>query len=581
VTRVVRSARWIAIAIAVAAVIDPAVPLPRLERPIVRVVPLEARDVTPINEALRDAGFQMNEGASEAAVVLVGRALSTGPSPLTADRAVWVLDTAPAAPNVRVAHAEAPAVRLPAQAVEVETVIAADGLDGQTTEMVLEHGGIPVATARHQWTAGEARWRATLRYLPPGAEAARLRVRVGAVPGETSSEDNIADVAVPPMRGPIRALIVDAAITWPAVFVRRALEGEPAFAVSALQRAAKGVATRTGAPPRAVTRDALAPFEVVVAGGPDTLGNADLDALRWFVEERGGVVVFIPDQRPSGRYVDLVGVPAFAPRTLEAPARLGEDLQASELLIPSRLPSAATVLAADNGSPVVFSARRGAGAIVFSGALDAWRYRAAQAGATDSAAAEEPFARFWRALVVAHAASVPPAIEVSADPGILRPGGRAAITVRVRDLPRGDAIAIPSIAARVIGPGVKVDDPVRLWPTAEPGVYEAEWRARAAGLYNLSVVAGERRGDATITVAPDAVRASADDPEALALAASASGGQVFPVGRMPALVEAMKSAHPPRRIIQPSRPMRSPWWVLPFAGLLCAEWAVRRKRGLP
>jgi len=246
------------------------------------------------------------------------------------------------------------------------------------------------------------------------------------------------------------------------------------------------------------------------------------------------------------------------------------------------LPAAATVLAAADGAPVVFSARRGAGAIAFSGALDAWRHRAAPADdKTGAAAADEPFARFWRSLVVANAASVPPALEVSTGPGIIRPGDRTSIAVRVRDIPRGDTITLPPIAARVIGPAVKVDEPVRLWPTAEPGVYEGEWRARVAGLYNLSVAAADLRGDATITVAPDVTQGTADDAAALALATQATGGQAFPVDRAPALVEAMKAAYPPRRGVRPSHPMRSPWWVLPFAGLLCAEWAVRRKRGRP
>jgi len=268
-------------------------------------------------------------------------------------------------------------VRLPGQGVEVGVAIEGAGVNGTTTEVVLEQGGIPVAVARHQWSGAQERWPVALRYLPPGAAATRLRVRADVAAGESNTLDNAVDVAIPPMRGPIRTLMLEAAVTWPAMFVRRALEGHPAFDVSSVQRATKAVATRGGNPPRALTRGALAPFEVVLLGGPDLLTATDLDSLRWFVEQRGGVAVFIPDQRPSGRYVDFVGVPAFAPRTLDAPASLGADLLASELLIPSSLPPAATVVAAHAGSPVVFSARRGAGAIVFSGALDAWRNRAA------------------------------------------------------------------------------------------------------------------------------------------------------------------------------------------------------------
>ena len=562
-------ARWTAIAIGVAAVADPPVPLPQSERPVVRVASREAYDAAPVSHALRTAGFIVDPAAREAATLLIAH----HPGPATG-RPTWILDASPKAPNVRITRAAASAVRFPGQAAEVRIEVEGTGVSGQTTELVVEQGGIPVRTARHQWASAQERWPLSLQYLPPGAAATRLRVRATAAPGESTISDNAADVAVPPMRGPIRALFVEAAVTWPAMFVRRALEGDPAVEVSSVQRAAKSVATRGGSPPRAVTREALAPFEVVFVGGPDLLTASDLDALRWFVERRGGVAIFIPDQRPSGRYVELTGVPSFASRAVDAPVRLGPNLMASELLIPAKLPPAATVLAADGDTPVVFSARRGAGAIVFSGALDAWRSRAS--------ASAEPFAQFWRELVVSNVAAVPPAIDVSVAPAIARTGERMSIAVRVREteLPDGDAIPLPSIAARVVGPDVKVDAPIRLWPTAEPGVYAGEWRAGAAGEYNLSVIAGELRGDARVTVASDAVAASNADPEGLLLAASASGGQVFPIDRADALVEAMKVAYPARRIVRSSHPMRSPWWAVPFAGLLCVEWAIRRKRGL-
>ena len=577
-TRTAAIARWTAIAIAVAAVFDPSVPIPHSERPVVRAHSRDGFGMTPITQALRSAGFILDPAEREAATVLI----ASHPAP-GAENATWILDSSAEAPNLRIARADATAVRFPGQAVEIRVEVEGAGITGQTTEVVLEQGGIPVATARHQWVAGQERWPFALQYLPPGASSTRLRVRAGAFPGERNTIDNAADVAVPPVRGPIRALIVEAAVTWPAMFVRRALEGDPAFDVSSVQRAAKSVATRGGNPPRALTCAALAPFEVVFLGGPDLLTRTDLDALRWFVERRGGVAIFIPDQRPSGRYVDLVGVPSFVPRIVDAPARLGGDLMASELLIPAKLPAAATVLAADGDSPVVFSARRGAGAIVFSGALDAWRNRAAAPAVTIGAAPRtDPLARFWRELVVSNVAAVPPSIDVSVAPLIAKPGEWTMIAVRVREteLPDGDAVRLPSIAARVVGPAVKVDAPIRLWPTAEPGVYAGEWRAGAAGEYDVSVIAGELRGDARVTVASDALSPSNADGEGLALAASASGGQVFPLHRAAALVDAMKDAYPARRVVRSSHPMRSPWWVVPFAGLLCAEWAIRRKRGL-
>jgi hypothetical protein len=46
-------------------------------------------------------------------------------------------------------------------------------------------------------------------------------------------------------------------------------------------------------------------------------------------------------------------------------------------------------------------------------------------------------------------------------------------------------------------------------------------------------------------------------------------------------VDALKAAYPASRVTERRRIMRSAWWSVPFAALLCVEWAMRRKRGLP
>ena len=463
-----------------------------------------------------------------------------------------------------------------------------------------------MATARHAWKADEERWQASLQYLPPGVSGGRLRVRVDGAAGGTAAGDQVADVGVPPMRGPIRTLVIEAGVTWPAMFVRRAIEGEPAFAVSAVQRATPRIATRAGAPPLALTREALAPFEAALVGAPDSLTASDVDALRWFVEERGGVAVLIPDQRPTGRYVDLVGAPVLEPRLVETPAVLGGGLLASELLVVRQLSSGSRTLAAtETNETVVFSARRGAGAVIFSGALDAWRYRAASAPALSPNGASAPkgdddeaFARFWRRTIADEAAAVPPALEVSVEPPLVAIGTAARVRARLRatELPAGNSAAAPRspipdprsqtidvdlVTARAVSPAAGVDAPVRLWPTVEPGVFEGEWRPSAAGDYNVTVTAGSRRGDASATVAAAVSRGSSADPDALALVARATGGRVFPAQESAPFVEAMKTAFPARTSVRTSNPMRSPWWVVPFAGLLCVEWAFRRRRGNP
>ncbi len=563
------AARIAAILIAAAAVIDPAIPLPHVERPALQVS-VAAPNATPVEQALRDAGFRVNTGETEAATVLVTREVPPHVTPNT-----WVLDASPAAPNIRIVGAATSSSRIPGQALDVLVTVEGHGFAGKSAELALEDSGIPVATARHQWSGNADRWSVHMQYLPVRAGAGRLRARLAPLPGETAADDNIADIAMPPMRGPVRTLIVEAAVTWPALFVRRALEGESAFAVSSTQRASKNVATRAGGPPAALTREALAPFEVVVLGGPDALSRPAVDALRWFVENRGGIVILVPDRQPAGEYLSLLGVNAFQLRALEMPVRLGPDLLASEFAV-ARTPADAEVVAADpQGNAVVFARRRGAGAVLFSGAFDAWRYRG-QDG--------EGFARFWRRLVASAALTVPPVLDVSVSPALARPGDSVRVSARVRDaelLERGGRVEVNSVQARAIRTDSRMDAFIRLWPTAEPGVFAGAFTVPAPGNYDISVATDSLRGDATLIAAPDVAVPSAASSDDFDLLARSTGGRAFPLARWRELVDAIASAFPAKRITRATHLMRSPWWCVPFAALLCAEWAVRRKRGRP
>jgi len=566
-------ARLLAVAIAVAAALDPAVPMPGFARPAVRV----DAGASPVAASLAGAGFQINTGAEPAATVIAGDRMAS-PSALPPNS--WILDMSPRPPNVQILSARTAARRLPGQAVDVEATFAGDGVSGRKTGFVLEDGGIPVARVEHQWKADRERWTAHLDYLVPAQGSGRLRVRAEPFDGESSGDDNAADVAIPALRGPLRTLVVEAAVTWPALFVRRALEGEPAFSVSTVQRATKSVATRAGAPPPSLTRPSLEPYEVVIVGGPGNLASADLDALRWFIEVRGGIVILVPDAAPGNRdspgfLIRLFGnrdSPGFQARTLDSPVRVGPDLLVAELAIAQNLPPDVRTIATDpEGHVVVFARRVGAGGVVFSGALDAWRHRAGQ---------DDGYARFWRRLVASAAASVPPALAVEATPAIIRPGDRVTVTARLRDteLPVGGRVELAGVRATAVSPSARAEEAIRLWPTAEPGVFTGEWRARAWGAVNVTVTAADRRGDVTLTAATDAASARLSS-EDLDFAARATGGRAIPASRAQELVDAMKAAYPAARVTERRRIMRTAWWSVPFTALLCVEWALRRKRG--
>src|SRR3982751_2967361 len=140
------AARWIAIAIAIAAVIDPELRVPRRERAVVRVTGDLDVVVSRVASALTRAGFVIDPAAADAVSVVVPGRLASVP---VSEAPTGIADTTPAGPNVRVAQLTAGAARLPNQAVEIRVTLDAIGVKGKTTEVVVEDGGVPVASTRH------------------------------------------------------------------------------------------------------------------------------------------------------------------------------------------------------------------------------------------------------------------------------------------------------------------------------------------------------------------------------------------------------------------------------------------------
>ena len=377
------------------------------------------------------------------------------------------------------------------------------------------------------------------------------------------------------------------------VRTRRALEQDPSFDVSALVQASKGLEVRAGTPPSALTADALSAFEAVVIGAPEELRPSEVEALRVFARRRGGAVVLVPDRRPSGPYLDLIPSPQFDEVLIEtavelrapgdAMARMAR-LRASEIAVHRAGVSGAQVLATleEKGSrdkaarAVVLEWPDGAGRVLFSGAMDAWRYRATS---------DDGFARFWRARIAEGAAAAPAQVEVSVAPGVPRPGDALTIRARLRATefePGGpDRMELPAVRARLVGADGAAQA-IRLWPTAEQGAFEGRVEAPPAGKYDLQVsTATGATVDQVISVVADARHPSAaagDADRAGRLVASATGGVAVSASDLAPLERHLRSLAS-GEVERTVRPGRSWLLVLAFAASLSAEWTIRRRRG--
>jgi hypothetical protein len=251
-----------------------------------------------------------------------------------------------------------------------------------------------------------------------------------------------------------------------------------------------------------------------------------------------------------------------------------DTLRATEWRWPGSLPSGASAVARDSGgNAVIWRSPIGAGHLLVSGALDAWRFRET---------ATSGFAAFWRAQIAGIAAASPPALDVRLAQTVLRPGARTDLTVMLRDLALGESVAGDAVQARITAvlDGARGPVPLRVWPRETPGRFEGELRAPGApGLYRVRVSSGAALAHADLRVTNDAAHAVPDRPQLLRAWVRARGGAVLTAAETGVLAATLVRALGPVRRAETWQPMRSAWWLLPFTFALCGEWWWRRRRG--
>ena len=539
--------RAVAVAIAIAAAADPAVTVSGRVRPAIGLI---GRHGAVIDELRRTLGheFAIVDGADPAAAafVAVGDRYPDEPIP---EAALVSTVTVPAGTGVRIASLSTPRAIPAGTMIHVDAEIVATGLRGGTTRLTASVDGVDVARASHEWKDGGP-WHAVLDVVPLGVPPF-----VVTVSADGASATALVDVAE---RLPV--LVYDARPSWTTTFVRRALENDPRFAVSGMDLASRSVAVRTNDAPRTLQSADLDRYRVVIVGGLDRLSATDLAALNRFMIERGGAVALLPDTAEVGRvFHDAPAKEALleraTPLTTQTPL---PRIDASELLrVP--LPQDARLLAGD----VIWTAPRGEGQLLFSGAMDAWRFRGPS------------FDRFWQSAISGLALAVRPPLSVDVTPGAIPFGESARVHVRLRG---ADPSQPMTVTATLSSGGV-----VRAWPDPAIGSFSALVTPSRRGVDRIDVVAvnGSRteRASARI-VAGDHRRPVSDPIVPLALLSASHGG--IDVGPNDAakidrwLRTAVETKTRPMR----AHPMRSPWWMVPFAGCLCAEWWMRRRRGL-
>jgi hypothetical protein len=473
----------------------------------------------------------------------------------------------------------------PASRIPVDVAWRVVGAKGRTLRIDLYAGAVLQDRVTQVVGSDDERVVSRLSGAATGVGVSRFTVRVR----DDATEDPAleAEGSVTSEAAPVRwrVLIVDSRPSWASTFVRRALEDDRRFDVASRVSTSRGIAVESGRAPARLEPAALESFDAVIVGAPDALVETDVRALESFARGRGGAVVLLMDRAVSGAFARLTGARSFRDVHSVERRKLSGDagvMIATELALPEGLSPGAESLAASGAAatstPAVWQTPLGAGRVVVSGALDAWRYRTRE---------QNGFARFWTAVVSEAAASAPAAVTVIPAARAVVPGATVDVRVLVRRAQLSEAARpAPVVEARariVSDVAAEAAEPLRLWPTAERGVFVAPVRVpNRRGTYRIVADAFDAAGSAIGSASAEIVAgdgARVTSTVELAAWTTSRGGVVMPAARLAdagamARVRESASAAPVR-----VHPMRSPWWLPIFIGALGGEWWLRRRRG--
>jgi hypothetical protein len=580
--------RLTAVAIAIAAAIDPAVTSDRRGRPDVAVFATDpARDSVLVNRVAEQLGSDFTVTRSPfsaaAATVLVGAGLPATTAELNAP--VFAVTPDESTPSVRIFFAWIPQSMLLDSRNEVTVEVQTTGRANHSVTASLRVGNATVDQRTMTFGRGRSSRSTHLAFVPMSTGPALLRA-VATVDG-TALADSV-DLATTVRDERWHVLFYDTRPSWQSTFVRRAVESDPRFDVTSRVVTSKNISTDLGAPPAALDNaGSLERYDAIVVGAPELLGDREVAGLEGYLRRRAGSVVLMLDEQPTGPFQRLPGVTNWKHnsdgKTTEI-ASLSNDstvLRAAELVWPAALPPRAATFAlaraphpgsGENRPPIVWSIPVGAGTVTVSGALDAWRFRDSATSAFDD---------YWRYMIAGAAIASARPVSIELSQRVVAPGELVSVTVRLRD-PGLQPLPTHASVTTTIEPATGGPDAaVTLWPTSAVGALQGTIRAPdQPGTYQAVAATDKDRAGTSLIVLPRARHDGLNDQIFLTDWVATRGGRAFGASQLSLLAAALRSAiHPtPRR--ERWHPLRSFWWLLPFALSLSAEWWLRRRRGM-
>jgi uncharacterized membrane protein len=535
-------------------------------------------------------------------------------------------------PDVELTRASVPRSVLQGAAVVAELSVRAAGYGGRTVPLVVEDEGRIVSQTDIRLPSGDepAVVRAHFVASEPGPRHIRFRVPVQ--DGELLAENNTVDALLVVERRVERILYFEGEPRFEVKFLRRAVAGDDRLEVVTLLRTAEDKFLRLGVEdstelqagfPR--TRAELFRYRGLILGSIEAsfFTHDQLQMLADFVSVRGGGLLALggrhafaeggwtetplADVLPivmepiapadTGRFFEEVQVepsptgiehPVLQLRaTPEASAARFDSLPPLSLLNPvtDAKPGASVLLTGrGSGGPYVVLAtqRYGRGRAVALTPQDTWVWQMDAGIPVD----DQTHEIFWRQLLRYLVSDVPQPLNVTLSTDRVEPGRPVTVIAEVAD---SGYVRIngATVRATIVNPaGAEEELPLR-WTVRRDGEYEATWTPAATGLHEVKVTAAQ--GNQTIGEASAYVDAGDVGAEYFGAAlqegtlrriAQETGGRYYTPATLRTLPEDVSFTESGATVVEYRDLWDMPIVLILLVGLLSAEWALRRRRGL-
>lgn len=544
--------------------------------------------------------------------------------------------------DVSIVDVSAASTILDSSVFDVQVSLTQQGFAGQPVTLRILDGEREVASRTVSLGPDGSVRRFELELSPERRQPILYELQVDELDGELISRNNRYQFLVDNSeRPPLNVLYIEGHPRNEFKFIRRAVGKDDSLRLASYLRTGPGRFYRQGIlsplelndgfPTRA---EDLYQYEAVLLGdiGRDFFSDEQLQMLQDFVAERGGGLMIsgmIDDAFAETAVADILPVtmvrspslPAFLqggirrgqhptgelfrPRATAAGEfspllRLASDDNENRRLwaampelqgvyITGRPKPGASVLLEhpvlqfqNQAVPVITTQRYGSGRAMAIGTASTWRWQML------THSTDESHERLWRQMLRWLAQGALERISVDFDAPFYNEGDTVEVRATVLDeryQPDNNAL----LWLQRVGPDGDVVDMAMDWDISEDGVYRSSFAVQNEGVYQLTVdvasaagtgIETERQAAFVVTPSLREFNNAGLDAGLLGRIAENSGGRYYPLSQINQLVndiEHTPGAH--------SREMQHdlwdrPFWLLALISLLCADWALRRRKGL-